>query len=485
MSQQTHQMLIGGEWTGATSGAWFEVINPATGETIGTVPDAGLADVRSAIAAAHAAFPGWAGTPAHVRGRIMRQVYDTVIQQADRLARILTEEQGKPLAEARSEVIGGAEYLLWYAEEARRVYGETIPGSSSRGRIWVLRQPVGVVAAITPWNFPSSMIARKIAPALAAGCTVVLKPAEQTPLSALALGEILQDAGLPAGVVNIITTANPAAVGKEFLENRLVRKISFTGSTEVGKYLIQGSAAQVKRVSMELGGHAPFIVFDDADLDAAAKGAVISKFRNAGQTCVCANRIYVQEAVLEPFTRKFVAEVERLRVGHGLAPDTTVGPLIDQAAYHKVESHVQDALDRGARLLTGGRRISGDGFDRGFFYAPTVLGGATEEMKVVCEETFGPVAPIMAFRTEDEVIARANDTNYGLAAYLYTRNLGRTMRVSERLDYGMVAVNDALLAVPQAPFGGVKESGLGREGGHHGMEAYLEYKYLSVVLDDA
>lgn len=477
-------MYIGGEWREAASGRRFDVTNPATGEVIATVPDASAEDARAAIAAAHAAFPEWSTLPAHVRSQYMRKVYDLIVQNVDRLARVLTEENGKPLAEAGAEVLNGAEYLNWYAEETRRIYGETIPSMSRRTRIVVLRQPVGVVGAITPWNFPSSMVTRKIAPALAAGCTVVLKPAEQTPLSALLIAELVHEAGLPAGVVNVVTTQDPAAVGKEFLENRLVRKISFTGSTEVGKYLMQGAAAQMKRVSMELGGNAPFIVFEDADLDAAVQGVVISKFRNAGQTCICANRIYVQESIAPAFTERLVEAVRRLRVGNGLEEGTNVGPLIDEAAYVKVEGHVSDARSKGARVLTGGHRLTGPGFDRGFFYAPTLLDQVRDDMRIVHEETFGPVAPVLTFRTEEEVIRRANDTNYGLAAYVFTRNLGRTVRVSEALEYGMVAVNDSLLAVPQAPFGGIKESGMGREGGHHGLEDYLEYKYLSIVLDE-
>jgi len=483
VSAQSYQLFIGGQWREAASGARFAVTNPATGEVVATVPDAGAEDARAAIEAAHAAFAEWSSLPAHVRARYMRKVYDGIMQNVDRLARVLTEENGKPLPEAKAEVINGAEYLNWYAEETRRVYGEVIPASSRRTRIVVLRQPVGVVAAITPWNFPSSMITRKIAPALAAGCTVVLKPAEQTPLSALLLAEIIQEAGLPAGVVNIVTTRDPAAVGQEFLENRLVRKISFTGSTDVGKYLAQGAAARMKRFSMELGGHAPFIVFDDADLDAAVQGAITSKFRNAGQTCICANRIFVQESVAAEFTRRFVEAVRGLRVGYGLEEGTAVGPLIDEAAFIKVEEHVSDARGKGARVLTGGHRLTGEKFDRGFFYAPTLLDQVTDDMKIMREETFGPVAPIIPFRTEEEVIRRANDTPYGLAAYIFTRNLGRTVRVSEALEYGMVAVNDSLLAVPQAPFGGIKESGQGREGGRHGLEDYLEYKYLSIVLD--
>nr|PZN69797.1 MAG: succinate-semialdehyde dehydrogenase (NADP(+)) [Bacillota bacterium] len=476
-------MYIGGQWREAVSGRRFEVTNPATGEVIATVPDAGAEDARAAVEAAHAAFAEWSSLPAHVRARYMRKLYDLIVADVDRLARVLTEENGKPLTEARGEVLNGAEYLNWYAEETRRIYGETIPASSRKTRILVLRQPVGVVGAITPWNFPSSMVTRKLAPALAAGCTVVLKPAEQTPLSALLIAELIQEAGLPAGVVNVVTTLDPAAVGKEFLENRLVRKISFTGSTEVGKYLMQGAAAQMKRVSLELGGNAPFIVFEDADLEAAVQGVVISKFRNAGQTCICANRIYVQESIAPAFTERLVEAVRGLRVGHGLEEGTNVGPLIDEAAYVKVEGHVRDARGKGARVLTGGHRLTGPEFDRGYFYAPTLLDQVSDEMRIVHEETFGPVAPILTFRTEEEVIRRANDTRYGLAAYIFTRSLGRTVRVSEALEYGMVAVNDSLLAVPQAPFGGVKESGLGREGGRHGLDDYLEYKYLSVVLD--
>lgn len=485
VSLKEYRMLIANQWVQATENRRFEVTNPATGAVIATVPDASREDVRAAIEAAHTAFTTWSALPAHVRSNHMRKIYNAIVSNVDRLATILSEEQGKPLAEAKGEILNGAEYINWYAEEARRIYGETIPASFPQTRIWVLRQPVGVVAAITPWNFPSAMIARKIAPALAAGCTIVVKPAEQTPISAIALGEVLQEAGLPPGVVNIVTTARPAEVGAELMDHPHVRKISFTGSTEIGKLLLRGAASQVKRVSMELGGHAPFIVFDDADLKLAATCAVISKFRNAGQTCICANRIYVQESVVEPFTELFLEQVQALSVGHFTDPAATIGPLIDQAAYEKVEAHVTDAAAKGAQVLTGGHRVSGARFDQGFFYAPTILANVTDEMQIVNEETFGPVAPIISFATEEEVVTRANNTPYGLAAYVYTRNLGRTMRVGERLEYGMVAVNDSLLAVPQAPFGGIKESGQGREGGHHGLEAYLEYKYLSVVLDDS
>lgn len=449
---------------------------------IAEVADAGRADATKAIAAANEAFSVWAGLTAAERSQLLRRVYDLVVQETDRLAALLTQEQGKPLAEAKGEVLNGADYLNWYAEESRRVYGEIIPSSSSRNRIWVMRQPVGVAAAITPWNFPSSMVLRKVAPALAAGCTVVLKPAPETPLSALALAELFAEAGLPPGVVNVIPCLDPVPVGQEFLSNPDVRKISFTGSTPVGKQLLREAAAQVKRVSLELGGHAPFIVFDDADLDLAVQAAVGSKYRNAGQTCICANRIYVHERVAKPFTDRLIAAV-KLKVGPGTDPSTNIGPLINKAAYEKVTRHVEDACAKGATVLTGGHRLTGEGLDGGYFFAPAVLADVSDDMIVTQEETFGPVAPVMPFRTEAEVVARANATPYGLAAYIYTRNLGRTVRVGEALQYGMVAVNEAPLALPQAPFGGVKESGLGREGGHHGLEGYLEYKYMLVGLD--
>lgn len=483
MSLPHRHMYIGGRWVDAAGGERFTVTNPATGAAIATVPDAGPGDAEQAIAAAAEAFPAWAGLTALERSRFLRRVYDLIVAQADRLAAILTEEQGKPLAEARAEVLNGAEYVNWYAEEARRVYGEIIPPSFAEQRIWVLRQPVGVAAAITPWNFPSSMVTRKAAPALAAGCTIVLKPAEQTPLSALALAEIFAEAGLPPGVFNIVTTADPVPVGEQLLHDPRVRKISFTGSTAVGKYLMQQSAAQLKRVSLELGGHAPLIVFADADLDLAVQAAVTSKFRNAGQTCICANRIFVQEAVAAEFTERFSAAVQKLRLGPGDAAGVDVGPLIDEAAYAKVAEHVDDAAAKGARIVTGGRRATGAAFDGGWFFEPTVLDRVTDDMLIVHEETFGPVAPVMPFQTEDEVIARANATDYGLAAYIFTRSLGRTVRVGERLQYGMVGVNDVLLAHPQAPFGGIKHSGQGREGGRHGLDDFLEYKYMSVRLD--
>lgn len=474
--------FINGQWRPAQDGRTFPVTNPATGQIIAHVADAGPADADAAIAAAHAAFPAWSALTAHERSKVLRRIYEGITQRADELAKILTAEQGKPLAEAKAEVLGGAEYIAWYAEEARRVYGETIPGSTPNQRIWVLRQPVGPVAAITPWNFPSSMITRKLAPALAAGCTIVLKPAEQTPLSALVLGEIFAEAGLPHGVINIITTSRPAEVGERFLTDRRIAKLSFTGSTAVGKYLAERCAGSMKRISLELGGHAPILIFPDADLDRAVKLAIASKFRNAGQTCICANRLYVHEDVVTEFTAKYVAAAQALKVGHGDQPGTEVGPLIDEDGFRKVEEHVQDALARGARLLTGGNALTGPGFEGGWFWAPTVLTDLPAGAKILTEETFGPVAPIIPFRTEEEAVAMANDSEYGLAAYLFTRDLGRTMRVGEALQYGMVGVNEAALALPQAPFGGIKESGMGREGGHHGLDAFLEYKYMNVGL---
>jgi succinate-semialdehyde dehydrogenase/glutarate-semialdehyde dehydrogenase len=477
-------LYINGEWMAAQSGRTFAVTNPATGEPIAQVPDAGAADALEAVAAAHRAFPAWAGLTAYERGKALRRIYEAIMARVDELAAILTAEQGKPLGEAKAEIINGAEYLNWYAEEARRVYGETIPASSPNSRIWVIRQPVGPVAAITPWNFPSSMITRKIAPALAAGCTIVIKPAEQTPLSALALGQIFHEVGLPPGVVNIVTTNRPAEVGEVFLTDRRIAKISFTGSTAVGKYLAERAAKQMKRVSLELGGHAPIIVFPDADLEKAVKLAIGSKFRNAGQTCICANRIYVHKEILSAFTAQFTAAVAALKVGHGTEPGVFIGPMINEEGFRKAEEHVQDAVAKGAKVLVGGCRLTGPGYDGGWFWAPTVLSDVPADAKILQEETFGPVAPIIPFETEAEVIAAANDTAYGLAAYIFTKDLGRTIRVGEALQYGMIGVNEVLMASPQAPFGGIKESGYGREGGHHGLEGFLEYKYFNVALND-
>lgn len=473
-------LLIGGEWLPAAGGARFAVENPATGETLTEVPDGGAAETRAAVAAAAAALPGWAATPAPARAALLRRAAALMLERQERLATIMTLEQGKPLAEARGEIAYAASFLTWFASEAERIYGSTIPASVANKRLMVLRQPVGVAALITPWNFPSAMITRKLGPALAAGCTAIIKPAEQTPLSALELGRIFGEAGLPAGALNIITCRDPRPFSEAIFADERVRKVSFTGSTEVGKLLIRQSAETVKRISLELGGNAPFIVFDDADLDAAVQGAIASKFRNAGQTCVCANRIFVQRGVYEQFATAFAARVSAMRVGNGLNPEVTIGPLIDEAARVKVERHVNDALASGASLLVGGKPFEGAG--DGAFWTPTVLANASSEMLVAREETFGPVAPLIPFDTEEEVLHHANATPFGLAAYVFTREVGRVWRVAEGLEYGIVGVNDPLPSVAQAPFGGYKQSGLGREGGASGINEYLEEKFVSLAL---
>jgi len=473
-------LLIGGEWQTAVSGATFAVTDPATGAVLADVPDAGAAETRAAIDAAAAALPAWAATPAPARAAVLRKAAALMLERQERLATLMTLEQGKPLAESRGEIAYAASFLSWFAGEAERIYGSTIPASAAHKRLLVIRQPVGVCALITPWNFPSAMITRKLGPALAAGCTAIVKPAEQTPLSALELGRIFGDAGLPAGCLNLITCEDPTAFSETIFADERVRKVSFTGSTEVGKLLIRKSADTVKRLSLELGGNAPFIVFADADLDAAVKGAVASKFRNTGQTCVCANRIFVQRGVYEQFAAAFTAQVAALRVGSGLDPANMVGPLIDEQARVKVERHVADALAGGAKLLTGGGPYTGSG--RGAFWAPTVLANATAEMLVAREETFGPVAPLIVFDEEEEVLRQANNTPFGLAAYFYTRDVGRVWRVAEGLEYGIVGANDALPSTAQAPFGGYKQSGLGREGGPSGIDEYLEEKYISLAI---
>ena len=466
--------LIDGEWTGADSGQTFAVSNPATGALIATVPDCGVDETRRAIEAAADVFPEWRSKTAKERSAILRSWFDLVVEHSEDLAQLMTAEQGKPLAEARGEITYGASFIEWFAEEAKRVYGDVIPAPLNDRRYVVIRQPVGVVAAITPWNFPVAMITRKCAPALAAGCPVVIKPSELTPLCALALAELSRRAGFPPGVFNVITTMESAAVGRELTSSSLVRKLSFTGSTGVGKLLLRDCAGTVKKVSLELGGNAPFIVFDDADLDAAVAGAMASKYRNSGQTCVCANRLLVQEGIYDAFADKLAQAVGELRVGEGTGEGINQGPLINEEAVEKVEGHIRDALEKGARLVTGGQRHALGGT----FFEPTILADVTPEMRVACEETFGPVAPLFRFSTEEEAIALANDTDSGLAAYFYSRDIGRIWRVAEALEYGMVGINEGIISTEVAPFGGVKESGLGREGSKYGIEEFTELKYL-------
>jgi len=464
--------LIGGEWV--SGAARFDVTDPATGLKLADVPNLGSADALAAVAAADKAWPAWRAKTAKERHAVMMKWFSLIVANADDLARILTAEQGKPLAEARGEVVYGASFIEWFAEEARRVYGETIPTTDNGKRYLVLKQPVGVCAAITPWNFPIAMITRKVAPALAAGCPVVIKPAEQTPLSALALAELAQRAGMPAGVLNVVTAdgANSVLVGKALCESDAVRHLSFTGSTEVGRILMRQCAPTVKKLSLELGGNAPFIVFDDADIDSAVEGAMVSKYRNAGQTCVCANRMYVQEGVYDTFIARLAEKARGIKVGNGFEAGINQGPMIDGNAIAKVESHISDALAKGARVVVGGARID----DR--FFTPTVLADVNSDMLCTKEETFGPLAPVMKFKTEAEAIALANDTEFGLASYFYTRDVGRIFRVGEALEYGMVGINTGLISVAEVPFGGVKQSGLGREGSHQGIEDYVEVKYL-------
>jgi succinate-semialdehyde dehydrogenase/glutarate-semialdehyde dehydrogenase len=467
------QAYVGGEWIDPPGGAMLAVADPASGERIATVPALGEAEAEQAIAAAAAAWPDWRARTAKDRAAMLRRWFELMLVHRDDLALIMTREQGKPLAEARAEVVYAASFIEWFAEEAKRISGETLPVIQHGKRMLVLKQPVGVCAAITPWNFPAAMITRKAGAALAAGCTMVVKPAEQTPLTALALAFLAERAGIPGGVFNVIT-GEAVAIGRALTESPVVRKLTFTGSTEVGRLLMRQSAETVKKISLELGGNAPFIVFDDADLDAAVEGTMASKYRNAGQTCVCANRVLVQRGVYDAFAAKLAAKAAVLKVGVGTDPGVEQGPLIDRPALEKVEAHVADALARGARVLVGGRRHALGGT----FFEPTVMVGVTRDMRVMREETFGPVAPLIAFDTEDEAIRLANDTPFGLAAYFYSREVGRVFRVAEALEFGMVGVNTGAISNEVAPFGGMKQSGIGREGSSYGIEEYLEVKYV-------
>jgi succinate-semialdehyde dehydrogenase/glutarate-semialdehyde dehydrogenase len=467
-------MFIDGIWEAGERR--FTVFNPANGERIGEVADGGREHARAAIAAAHAALAGWSARSAYERSAILLRAHALMMQQREDLARTMTREQGKPLRAARTEVQYAADFLSWFAEEAKRVYGETIPSARSDQRFIVHRQPVGVVGAITPWNYPVSMITRKVAPALAAGCTIVLKPAEATPLCAIAVFRILEQAGVPAGVANLVTAADPVPIGEEFCTNPLLRKLTFTGSTAVGRKLARDAAPQLKRVSMELGGHAPFIVFDDADPVHAAKGAALVKFLNTGQACISPNRIFVQRPILVPFLKTLETRIAALRAGDGMVEGNSIGPLVNEAAVARVAAQVEDALSRGATLHCGGERLRGEGLERGHFYAPTLISNVNAQMRIYREETFGPVAPVVVFDDEREVITMANDTHYGLASYVYTQNLARAMRSFEALEFGIVGINDINPTSAAAPFGGMKESGLGREGARQGLEEYLETK---------
>ncbi|ORE97824.1 NAD-dependent succinate-semialdehyde dehydrogenase [Aurantimonas sp. 22II-16-19i] len=472
----TQSCLVAGRWIPADGDRGIAVTNPADGALVGTVPSLGIETLREAIDAAETAQKLWAKKSAKERAGLIRRWYELIVENADDLARILTAEQGKPLAEAKGEIVANAAYLEWFAEEAKRVYGDIVPPPGGDRRVLVMKQPVGVCAAITPWNFPNGMITRKAGPALAAGCTIIVKPASQTPLSALSLGVLAERAGIPAGVFQVVT-GKASMIGEEFCKNTKIAKISFTGSTEVGRWLMREGADTIKRLSLELGGNAPFIVFEDADVDAAVAGAMIAKFRNSGQTCVCANRIYVHQSIAAEFAAKLAAEADRLTVGRGEDAGVTQGPLIDDAAVAKMEEHLKDALDNGAELVTGGQRHALGGT----FFQPTVITNVTQAMKLAREETFAPLAPIIAFTDEDDVIAKANDTEFGLAAYFYTRDLARTFRVAEALESGIVGVNSGLIANEMAPFGGFKQSGLGREGSKYGIEEYLETKYVCVA----
>ncbi|RWB36177.1 MAG: NAD-dependent succinate-semialdehyde dehydrogenase [Mesorhizobium sp.] len=475
----TDKALVGTGWVAAGSrGLTFEVTNPSTGEVLAILPDLGKEEVRLAVEAAHIAQKNWAKRTGKERAAVLRKLYDLIVSNADDLATILTLEMGKPWPEARGEILYGASYVEWFGEEAKRVYGDTIPGHQPDKRIIVIKQPIGVVGAITPWNFPNAMLARKMAPAIAAGCSMVSKPAAQTPLSALALALLAERAGLPPGLFSVLTTTDAAMVGLEFCGNEKIRKLTFTGSTNVGKILMRQGAERILKLSLELGGNAPFIVFDDADLDAAVDGAMISKYRNAGQTCVCANRLYIQEGVYDAFAAKLAKRVRQMKVGDGFAEGVTTGPLIDQNALKKVLEHVTDAVAKGATVEVGGRPAS----QGGLFFEPTILAGATVDMRLSGEETFGPIAPLFKFSSEEHVIEMANNTEFGLASYFYSRDVSKIFRVAEALEYGMVGVNTGLISTEIAPFGGIKQSGLGREGSKYGIDDYTEMKYMCLSV---
>ncbi|MDR5659790.1 NAD-dependent succinate-semialdehyde dehydrogenase [Serpentinicella sp. ANB-PHB4] len=478
---KSYKIYIDGQWIESMNKEQITVTNPATGEVVGYVPKVGETETKKAIDAANNAFKSWSTTTASERANYLWKLYHLLLENKEDIARTMTMEQGKPLQEAIGEVMYAAGFVQWYAEEARRVYGETIPASKENKRIRVLKQAVGVVAAITPWNFPAAMITRKLAPALAAGCTMVIKPASQTPITAIKIMDLCEKAGFPKGVVNLVT-GNANEIGKTIMSDFRVRKLTFTGSTEVGKILMGQAGETVKRISLELGGHAPFIAFEDADLDKAVTGALASKLRNCGQVCVASNRFYIQESIVDKFIEKIKSKLADYRVGNGLEEGVNLGPLIDESVYNKVEKHIEDAVNKGAKIEFGGKGSKAEGNTPGHFLQPTLLSNVTEDMLIMKEETFGPVIPVLSFKSEEEVIERANNTNYGLAAYFYTESLARSIRVSEALDYGIVGVNDGSPSTPEAPFGGFKESGLGREGGHHGIEGFLETKYVSVQI---
>jgi succinate-semialdehyde dehydrogenase/glutarate-semialdehyde dehydrogenase len=473
------KLFVGGKWVTAKSGDHFTVVNPSTGKDVANVSKGGREEAQEAIESADKAFATWSKFTAYERAEYMLKLRDLMLEHDEELATIMSSEMGKAYSESLGEVKYAASFLTWYSEEGKRIYGETIPASASHKRLFVVKQPVGVVAAITPWNFPLAMMTRKLGPALAAGCTSIIKPASQSPLSALAFAKLVEQAGIPEGVVNIVAGAT-GEISDEIFENPIVKKVSFTGSTEVGKKLVEQSASQLKKLSLELGGHAPFIIFEDADLELAAEGALASKFRNSGQTCVCANRIYVHENVIDEFAEIFRAKVEKLKVGNSLDESVEIGPLVNEDGFEKVQEHVEDAVEKGAKVLQGGSKVG----EEGFFYAPTVLSNVTDDMLIMQEETFGPVAPLTSFTEVDEVIEKANDTEYGLAAYLYTQDISRSVKVSEALDFGVIGLNDAMPGTAQAPFGGQKHSGYGREGGKEGIQEYLSVKYISLGVEE-